>query len=51
MVLILMLAALAMQLMRAEAHTFSLWKLWAPFLDLRDRIWVTFRHLFHETAG
>ncbi|MGO9087125.1 MAG: hypothetical protein ACLQBK_18045 [Candidatus Sulfotelmatobacter sp.] len=32
MVLILMLAALAMQLMRAEAHTFSLWKLWAPFL-------------------
>ena len=32
MVGILMVAAVAMQLMRAEAHTFSLWKLWAPFI-------------------
>jgi hypothetical protein len=34
MVLMLMLAALAMQLMRAEAHSFSLWKLWSPFIFL-----------------
>jgi len=34
MVVILMLAALAMQLMRSEAHSFSLWKLWAPFIFL-----------------
>jgi hypothetical protein len=34
MVVILMLAALAMQLMRAEAHTFSLWKLCSPFIFL-----------------
>jgi len=27
-----MLAAVAMLTMRAEAHTFSLWKLWSPFL-------------------
>ncbi|HKV80176.1 MAG TPA: hypothetical protein VJP02_18655 [Candidatus Sulfotelmatobacter sp.] len=32
MVGILMVAAVAMQLMRAEAHSFSLWKLWAPFI-------------------
>jgi hypothetical protein len=32
MVLILMISAVVMQLMRAEAHSFSLWKLWAPFL-------------------
>jgi len=32
MVGILMLAALVMQLQRAEAHSFSLWKLWSPFL-------------------
>ena len=32
MVVVLMLAALAMQLMRAEAHSFSLWKLWSPFI-------------------
>jgi len=32
MVGVLMLAALAMQLMRAEAHSFSLWKLWSPFV-------------------
>jgi len=31
MVVILMLAALAMQATRAEAHTFALWKLWSPF--------------------
>jgi aryl-alcohol dehydrogenase-like predicted oxidoreductase len=29
-----MLAALAMQLTRAEAHSFSLWKLWSPFIFL-----------------
>jgi len=34
MVGVLMLAALAMQLMRAEAHSFSLWKLWSPFIFL-----------------
>jgi hypothetical protein len=34
MVAILMLAAVVMQLMRSEAHSFSLWKLWAPFLFL-----------------
>jgi hypothetical protein len=34
MVVVLMLAALAMQRMRAEAHSFSLWKLWAPFIFL-----------------
>ncbi len=34
MVVILMLAALAMQLIRSEAHSFSLWKLWAPFIFL-----------------
>lgn len=32
MVIILMLAAFAMQAMRAEAHTFALWKLWSPFI-------------------
>ena len=32
MVMILMLAALVMQAMRAEAHTFALWKLWSPFI-------------------
>jgi len=34
MVVILMLAAVAMQLMLAEAHSFSLWKLWSPFILL-----------------
>lgn len=34
MVVILMLAALVMQWMRAEAHSFSLWKLWSPFVLL-----------------
>jgi hypothetical protein len=34
MVGILMLAAVAMQWMRAEAHSFSLWKLWSPFIFL-----------------
>ena len=34
MVFVLMLAALAMQLIRAESHSFSLWKLWAPFFLL-----------------
>ena len=34
MVFILMVAALVMQLMRAEAHSFSLWKLWSPFIFL-----------------
>ncbi len=34
MVVTLMLAAVAMQLIRAEAHSFSLWKLCAPFLLL-----------------
>lgn len=34
MVVILMLAAPAMQLVRAEAHSFSLWKLWSPFIFL-----------------
>jgi hypothetical protein len=32
MVLILMLAALAMQFMRPEAYAISLWQLWSPFL-------------------
>ena len=32
MVVVLMLASLAMQLWRAEAHSFSLWKLWSPFI-------------------
>ena len=32
MVVVLMLAAVVMQLFRAEAHSFSLWKLWAPFV-------------------
>lgn len=34
MVVVLMLAALVMQLFRAEAHSFSLWKLWSPFIFL-----------------
>lgn len=34
MVLILMLAAVAMQFMLGEAHSFSLWKLWSPFIFL-----------------
>jgi hypothetical protein len=34
MVGILMIASVVMQLMRAEAHSFSLWKLWAPFIFL-----------------
>ena len=34
MVVVLMLAALAMQWIRAEAHSFSLWKLWSPFIFL-----------------
>jgi len=34
MVGILMVAAVAMQLLRGEAHSFSLWKLWAPFIFL-----------------
>jgi hypothetical protein len=34
MVAVLMLAAVVMQLMRAEAHSFSLWKLWARFIFL-----------------
>ncbi len=32
MVVVLMMAAVVMQLMRAESHTFSLWKLCAPFI-------------------
>lgn len=32
MVIVLMLAAVVMQLVRAESHSFSLWKLWSPFL-------------------
>ena len=32
MVVVLMLAAVAMLAMRSEAHSFSLWKLWAPFV-------------------
>lgn len=32
MVLVLMLAALAMQFLRPEARPISLWKLWSPFL-------------------
>jgi len=32
MVVVLMLAAVVMQLFRSEGHSFSLWKLWAPFL-------------------
>jgi hypothetical protein len=32
MVVVLMLAAVAMQTLQAEAHAFSLWKLWSPFL-------------------
>jgi MYXO-CTERM domain-containing protein len=34
MVLILMLAAVVMQFMLGEAHSFSLWKLWSPFILL-----------------
>jgi hypothetical protein len=34
MVVVLMLAALGMQVIRAEAQSFSLWKLWSPFLLL-----------------
>jgi len=34
MVLILMLAAVVMQLMLGEAHSFSLWELWSPFIFL-----------------
>jgi len=34
MVVILMLAALVMQRIHGEAHSFSLWKLWAPFIFL-----------------
>lgn len=32
MVVVLMLAAVAMQGMHAESHSFSLWKLWSPFV-------------------
>ena len=32
MVLVLMLAAVVMERLMAEPHSFSLWKLWAPFL-------------------
>jgi len=32
MVLILMLAAVVMQFMLGESHTFSLWDLWSPFI-------------------
>jgi hypothetical protein len=32
MVVVLMLAAVAMQFFHAEVHQFSLWKLWSPFL-------------------
>ena len=32
MVVVLMLAAVAMQLIRAEGHSLSLWNLWSPFL-------------------
>lgn len=32
MVGVLMVAAVLMQLLRGEAHSFSLWKLWAPFI-------------------
>jgi hypothetical protein len=34
MVAVLMLAAVIMELLRSEAHTFSLWRLWAPFIFL-----------------
>jgi hypothetical protein len=34
MVVVLMIAAVAMQLMLAESHSFSLWKLWSPFIFL-----------------
>jgi len=34
MVLILMLAAVVMQFTLGEAHSFSLWKLWSPFILL-----------------
>src|SRR5690242_11562303 len=34
MVLILMLAAVVMQFMLGESHTFSLWDLWSPFIFL-----------------
>jgi len=34
MVMILMLAAVAMQFMLGESHSFSLWKLWSPFILL-----------------
>ena len=34
MVLILMLAAVVMQFMLGESHSFSLWKLWSPFIFL-----------------
>lgn len=34
MVIVLMLAAPVMQIMRGEAYSFSLWKLWSPFIFL-----------------
>jgi hypothetical protein len=34
MVFVLMLAALAMQLVRGQGYGFSLWKLWSPFIFL-----------------
>jgi hypothetical protein len=34
MVVILMLASVVMQLMLGESHSFSLWKLWSPFILL-----------------
>lgn len=34
MVVILMLAAVVMQFMLGESHSFSLWKLWSPFILL-----------------
>ncbi len=34
MVFVVMLAALAMQLMRGQGYGFSLWKLWSPFIFL-----------------
>jgi hypothetical protein len=34
MVIVLMLAAAIMQIMRGQAYSFSLWKLWSPFIFL-----------------
>jgi hypothetical protein len=34
MVAVLMIAALVMLLLRGDAHSFSLWKLWSPFIFL-----------------